>query len=69
MFLAEKSSNKHGFMCHCFVLHVSTENPLYCDCAAQSARRGGGVPFHLALAKTPTLNNCRHCEVGREASM
>lgn len=41
----------------------------YCNSAEQSALHGGGVPFHLVLAKTPTLNNCSHSEVGREALM
>lgn len=38
----------------------------YCFPAEQSALRGG-VPFHLVLAETPTLNNCSHSGVEREA--
>lgn len=51
-------------MCHCFVLHVPTLNSL-----EQSVLHCGGVPFHLVLAKTPTLNNCSHCEVGSDPLM
>lgn len=41
----------------------------FCNSAEQPALHGGGVPFHLVLAKTPTLNNCSHSEVGRGVLM
>lgn len=49
----------------CCMLPLRTH--FFCNSAEQSALHGGGVPFHLVLAKTPTLNNRSHSEAGRES--
>lgn len=68
--IRKKNFTSASFLC---VIVLCGAFPLrthfYCDSAEQAALHGGDVPFHSVLAKTPTLNNCSHSEVGREALM